>query len=399
MQYKRICALALALTLLCGCQNAPEETTVPTTLPPVTEPAPTQPPTQPPTEPPTEPEVILEEGLPVTLDGKDFASVLSEGVTYVKAAEFLGALDGAQPQGDEEMGYTLTWEGREYTFDPVQEGLLLDGEPYPTYAPLLNYQGAVYLPLEEICGLMNISFLNDEERGHLYCTSGILGWEVPEGINVPVLMYHAVGDDLWGIRELFVSPADMEAQLAYLVENGYDTITFEDLAHLEDYDKPVMLTFDDGYMDNYTALYPLLQKYNCKATVFVITANLGVSKHSMYWENAREMFDSGLVSIQSHTYSHAMMDAVDEAEMEKQMWQSKLAIARYTGREPFVLCFPSGRYNEDTLAMVPRFYRFGIAMDGGMYTTGEDVRQVDRYYVSRDTTLSEFAAMIEGAGT
>ena len=78
---------------------------------------------------------------------------------------------------------------------------------------------------------------------------------------VPVFMYHAVSDDVWGVEHLFVSPSEMEKQLAFLQENGYSTIWFEDLEHVGDYEKPVILTFDDGYDDNYSELYPLLQKY------------------------------------------------------------------------------------------------------------------------------------------
>ena len=101
------------------------------------------------------------------------------------------------------------------------------------------------------------------------------------GRQVPVLMYHAVGDDCWGEEHLFDRPAELEQQLQYLSENGYETIFFEDLAHLERYEKPVILTFDDGYDDNYTLLLPLLQKYHMKghqAQAFsVIVCTNGVS--------------------------------------------------------------------------------------------------------------------------
>ena len=71
----------------------------------------------------------------------------------------------------------------------------------------------------------------------------------------------------------------------------------------EDYEKPVILTFDDGYDDNYTELFPLLQKYNAKATIFVIPKAIG-TPHKMTAEQIYELSRSGLVSIQSHTYSH-----------------------------------------------------------------------------------------------
>ena len=76
------------------------------------------------------------------------------------------------------------------------------------------------------------------------------------GVRVPVLMYHAVGDDCWGEESLFVKPEELEKQLQYLSENGYETIFFEDLSHIEQYEKPVLLTFDDGYDDNAETLLP-----------------------------------------------------------------------------------------------------------------------------------------------
>lgn len=95
------------------------------------------------------------------------------------------------------------------------------------------------------------------------------------GVSVPVLMYHAVGDDCWGEESLFVKPEELEKQLQYLSENGYETIFFEDLSHIEQYEKPVILTFDDGYDDNAEKLLPLLRKYDMKATIFLIAGDVG----------------------------------------------------------------------------------------------------------------------------
>lgn len=118
------------------------------------------------------------------------------------------------------------------------------------------------------------------------------------GISVPIFMYHAVGNDCWGEESLFVKPEELEKQLQYLSENGYETIFFEDLAHIEQYEKPVMLTFDDGYDDNNTNLLPLLQKYGMKATIFLIAGDVG-KRHKLTREQISELVQSGLVSIQA----------------------------------------------------------------------------------------------------
>ena len=153
------------------------------------------------------------------------------------------------------------------------------------------------------------------------------------GRQVPVLMYHAVGDDCWGEEHLFVRPAELEQQLQYLSKNGYETIFFEDLAHLERYEKPVILTFDDGYDDNYTLLLPLLQKYHMKATIFMIAGDIG-GPHKLTQPQLRELTQSGLVSIQSHGWSHKNMAAMGWPALVCELLRSKLALTLACGRVP-----------------------------------------------------------------
>ena len=126
---------------------------------------------------------------------------------------------------------------------------------------------------------------------------------VRDGVKIPVLLYHGVSNWVWGFDYLFVSPNNMRRQLQWLKDNGYETIFFSDLTHLSDYQKPILLTFDDGYDGNYTNLFPMLQEYNMKATIFVVSDEIG-NEHRMDKYQLREMSDSGLVSIQSHTKSH-----------------------------------------------------------------------------------------------
>ena len=165
------------------------------------------------------------------------------------------------------------------------------------------------------------------------------------GISVPIFMYHAVGNDCWGEESLFVKPEELEKQLQYLSENGYETIFFEDLAHIEQYEKPVMLTFDDGYDDNSTNLLPLLQKYGMKATIFLIAGDVG-KRHKLTREQISELVQSGLVSIQSHGWSHRNMANLPPLELLLEMARSQSAIAALTGRPPTALSYPNGSSNE-----------------------------------------------------
>ena len=221
--------------------------------------------------------------------------------------------------------------------------------------------------------------------------------EIPEGWNVPVLMYHAVGDKIWGYSDLFVSEAGMEEQLQYLQENGYEPIWFSDLAHIEDYEKPVILTFDDGYDDNYTVLYPLLEKYQTKATIFVIGNAMG-SIHKMTQAQVYELAASGLVSIQSHTYTHGNLSAMDESALRQEMERSNAALAAATGQIPYVLCYPEGKYSHLTMDVAKDYYTFALRMDGWTYQTGMDPYQVPRSFVSRRITLPDFLWFVNPSG-
>lgn len=215
-------------------------------------------------------------------------------------------------------------------------------------------------------------------------------------VNVPVLMYHAVGDDTWGYPDLFIRTSELENHLQYLTENGYETIFFDDLSHLEDYEKPVLLTFDDGYDDNYTELYPLLQKYQAKATIFVIPRDLGIA-HKMTAEQLQEMAQSGLVSIQSHTWSHGNLSCMDEETLIFEMERSRDAIAALTGEVPSVVCYPEGKYSELSIAVARRYYQYGLLMTGYTWNTSDDPFYVTRMYIPRGQWSIQWD--VEKAGT
>ena len=250
-------------------------------------------------------------------------------------------------------------------------------------------EGELYAPIKLLAALLSLERGETEDGTEYYAKRTELG-EIPPDVNVPILMYHAVSDDCWGFPELFVSPSEMEQQLAWLTENGYDAIWMEDLCHLEDYDKPVILTFDDGYDDNYTELFPLLQKYNVKATFFVIAGSLGQT-HKMTAEQVTEVSQSGLVSVQSHSMTHPYLNELDEERLDWELGECQRVIASLTGKIPNVLCYPSGGYNWLTIEVAKQNgYDYGIRMEGCLYHTLADPFRIERCYIARETSLEEF---------
>lgn len=340
--------------------------------------------------------VPREESTALFLEGIRLETIRRGGSLYVEAAAAAEAM-GLR----EQKGYSgISWTNEERTITWQRDtGLLrVNGSPAEAAPAFLEEDGVVYVPVALLTHGLGFGSLMDPDTGDLYVTEAAGRRTLQAGVSVPVLMYHALGDDLWGEEELFVSAESLEAQLKYLADNGYETIFFSDLDHLDRYEKPVILTFDDGYDDNYTILYPLLQKYGMKATIFVITSSVG-GRHKMTEEQIREISDSGLVDIQSHTVTHPHLSGLGEEDQRKELEQSRLEITRMTGRVCYAVAYPTGSFNGTTVELTRELYRFGVKMSGGMYTTQEDGVLVERYYIARHTTLESFAKKISGAGT
>lgn len=375
--------LLLLGLLLTGCARTlpPETTQTPeTSMPETTEPA-TKPTTEPATEPATEAtEPDLESGGRVKVSGQEVPSYRTDPADsrdFVDISVFGSA-----------AGASLTeQEGKIY-----KDGQVLLG------VTVLVRRDGVYAPALELGAALGLESYEDTEENTTYLYAHPGTRDLPEGVYVPILMYHATGDDLWGVPELFVSTTDLEEQFRYLVDNGYTPIFFSDLARVTEFQKPVILSFDDGYDDNYQLMFPLAQKYGIKVNIAMITDRIG-GTHKVTAEQIQEMWDSGLVSFQSHTGSHPHLTCLSEEELEGELSRSRLALLRLTGTMPSVLVYPYGDNDEMTRQAAARYYDMGVIMvDGRCYRTGNDPYTMSRYYVSRYTTLEEFGTMVSEAG-
>ena len=166
------------------------------------------------------------------------------------------------------------------------------------------------------------------------------------GPKILVLNYHKI--DNMNIS-LSVLPKDFDAQMAYLKENGYHTISPQELyaSLAEDAElpeKPVLITFDDGYADNYIYAYPILQKYGFKGTIFVITSFMGTQKNYINWDQAREMEANGM-SIESHTVTHKSMTELSDAQLQDELVNSKKMLEQQLNKKVEFIAYPTGTYN------------------------------------------------------
>ncbi len=198
-----------------------------------------------------------------------------------------------------------------------------------------------------LLAMTTMLFTSPVERTAAQDTSAV------EGTKVVVLNYHKV-DNIH--NSLSVIPEDFERQMRYLSENGYNTITPEQLydnitTGAELPKKPILITFDDGYQDNYDNAYPILKKYNMKATIFVVTGFLGKDKNYLTWEEAKELENSG-ISIESHTLNHKSMTELSDEQLRVELVNSRIDIKEKLGKESYFMAYPTGTYNLHIANMV-----------------------------------------------
>jgi peptidoglycan/xylan/chitin deacetylase (PgdA/CDA1 family) len=211
-------------------------------------------------------------------------------------------------------------------------------------------------------------------------------------VVVPILYYHAIDDHIQGISELFVSPADFDRQLAYLKNNGYTVIGLDQLDRAGDYKKPVLITFDDGYQDNYLYAYPILKKYHYQAAIFMITGFVGKPGYLTSAE-IREMGD--LVSFQSHTVTHAYLAHVSPQIADYEIPESQRMLEEITGKPVFALAYPNGETTPHALQVAKKYYRYGFLKTRGFYHTAtDDPYLIQRLYIPRGMDIQSFAKKI-----
>lgn len=210
-------------------------------------------------------------------------------------------------------------------------------------------------------------------------------------VVAPVLLYHAVDDHIVGSEELFVSPAEFYKQMKYLHEQKYTTLTFNNIDDYNQYKKPILITFDDGYKDLYQYAFPILKEFDFKATVFLIT---GYVDHPSYLSQKEISEMSDVFSFESHTVSHPQLDQMTDAQVEKECRESKDQIEKIIHKPVNALSYPYGRYNKNVLAIAEKYYKYCVTTNYGNYKTGDNRYEIKRINVARSDTIDAYREKI-----
>lgn len=186
--------------------------------------------------------------------------------------------------------------------------------------------------------------------------------------KVPIIMYHYVrnvdknADPLgWNLS---INPGDFEKQLAWLKEQGYRGVHLADLMDGKVPEKGVVLTFDDGLEDFYTTALPLLKKYGFTASNAVITGMIGANEH-MNTEQIKGSIKAG-VEITSHTIGHLDLAKQSEAEVRRQVRESRDFLEKTFGIGVTGFVYPSGKYNDAVVRILAEEgYKIAVTVEYG----------------------------------
>ena len=207
--------------------------------------------------------------------------------------------------------------------------------------------------------------------------------QIRTATGIPVLNYHPVEPK--DGNPLTLWPEQFEAQMEYLAAEGYTTITIDEMMDaLENGtslpEKSVIITFDDGYADNYEYVYPILKKYGFKATIFLIYDFTNTYPNYLTWDQVAEMKDSGLIHFESHTMTHAnLAELTSVDELRHEIADSHDLLSEKLGYDMHYIAYPGGRVNEEIERITSAAgYRGGFTVHYGLSTPAEGRYQMDR---------------------
>ncbi len=176
-------------------------------------------------------------------------------------------------------------------------------------------------------------------------------------IKIPILIYHNFRTPIpykEDVYKLFSSEKNFDENVKTLLNAGYTFITLEDLYQYHKGEiglpeKVIIITIDDGQIGCYTDAFPVLKKYQIPATIFIVNKLVGTEDY-FSWEQAKEMYDTGLVKIHCHGYNHSEYSNVGKEKLVSDYTKSHQEIEEYMGEKvQKIMAYPAGKSSEDTI--------------------------------------------------
>ena len=183
----------------------------------------------------------------------------------------------------------------------------------------------------------------------------------------------------------------------YLASHEYHTVTVGEIYKAMTGagtlpSKPVAITFDDGYLNQYTTAFPLLRSHSFVATFFVITGAVGEPGY-LSWEELKSMQQAGM-AIESHTVHHRNLTKLDDTQLAAELAGSRQDLRAHLGEDVRILAYPGGAYDQEVIAAAQAAgYVVGLTDQGGDTLTSDSLYAWPRIGIGPGETLTDFAAL------
>ena len=271
--------------------------------------------------------------------------------------------------------------------------VLLSGLIYALWKYYAPKETSLFLlPNLQSASVIEQSFQNLPEEKH---TEG--------AVKIPIFIYHSVkpySADQSKIQKAYeITPELLEKQLLYLQNKGYTAISLDELtddlqnAGVGKAAKPVILTFDDGWHNQYGYAFPLLKKYRMTATFYIYTNPIG-KEHFLTWDEIKEMDKAGM-TIAGHTFSHPYFKTISLAQIRKELTDSKKIIEEHLGKPVLHFASPYGYTNTDIIAIIKEAgYKTARTTYRGIYHTKDDLLRLSGILVSDN--FDDFVKELKG---
>ncbi len=329
---------------------------------------------------------ILNKKLYFTLSGAENLAVLNLSVRYKLNKVLYEEKTELIPEFSLSNSYSFDAKTL-YSSDPINAGLTMDAvveiiisDSYGTLCSKKIYCGEII----QQSGEVPLYFKGEKK------------------IDCRILLYHEFTktepeEERYSVIS---TPRRFEENMLYMLDAGYSIIPLEALLEYRKGqralpEKCVVITFDDGYLSNYTMIYPILKKYHIPATIFVTVCNMNVDPNKMTWKQMREMEESGLVNIQSHSWMHVYHDSLPADELRGYVEKSFAVLEEELGpRKVRLFAYPHGRYSETSVEILKEYdVKMQMTTEGKPLNMDHfDPSRVSRLTVSYNSNIANFMA-------